>query len=84
MPHLALPAFLLGRNNLEVTIIQRILRLWLLYTRTALLSNLTPTTSRLILCRARCIAIIDDTLVGQLTASQELLGKMAAINVVSC
>jgi len=81
--HLALSALLLGWHDLEIAVVQRALRLWLLRAWTALLGNLTPTTAGLVLGRARSVALVDDALVSQLTAPQELLGEMTAVNVVS-
>lgn len=82
---LTLRALLLGRNDLEVTIVERallLLLLLLLRVGVALLGNLAPATTRLVISRAGCVALVDNALVGKLTAAQELFSKVATINVV--
>jgi hypothetical protein len=79
---LALPTLLLGWHDLEVTIVQRALRLGLRRGRPTLLSDFAPATARLVLSRARSVALVDDALLSKLATSQELLGEVAAVDVV--
>lgn len=81
---LALRALLLGCNNFEVTVVKcALLLLLLLCILTALLSDLAPTTSRLVLgCRARSVALVDNAFIGQLAAPQEFFGKVAAVDIM--
>ena len=70
---------LLGRNNLEVAVLEgsRCLR-----TDAALLGDLRPAAGRLVLGRRRRVTLVDDALVRKLTAAQELFGKMARVQSV--
>lgn len=82
---LTLRTLLLGSYDLEVTAVERVLLLLLLCLgiRVALLRDLAPSSARLVLGRACRVALVEDALGGQLAAAQELLGEMAAVNVVS-
>lgn len=73
---------LLSGNDLEVTIVERVLLL--LCALAALFGNLAPTATRLVLSRAGSVALIKNALVGELAAPNKLLGKMTAINIVRC
>lgn len=75
-------ALLLRRNDLEVAVLKRG-RLLRLRRRPALLRDLRPAASRrLVLGWGGRVALVEDALVCQLTAAQELFGKMAGIERV--
>ncbi len=72
-------ALLLARNDFECARVESglLLLLLLLAARATLLGDFGPaTTGRFVLSRAGCAAIIDNTLVGKLAATKELLGEM--------
>lgn len=86
--HLPL-AFLLTGDDLESTRVERgrllLLLLLLLGTCAALLSNLRPAAScGFVLGWAGSIAIVDDALVGELTAAEELFSEMTGVECVAC
>jgi hypothetical protein len=76
--HLSL-GLLLGGNDLEVARVERLLLL-LRSAGATLLGDFRPTaTCRLVLSRRSCVAFVDNALVGELAAAEELFSKVAGV-----
>lgn len=75
---------LLGGDDLEVARVERLLHLLLLDSASAtLLSDFRPaTTCGLVLGRRSSVAFVDDALVGELAAAEELFSEMARVERV--
>jgi hypothetical protein len=78
---LALPlALLLARNDLERARVESRLLLLLLKAGAALLGDLGPATAcGLVISGAGSVTVVDDALVGELAAAEELLREVAGI-----
>ena len=75
---------LLGGDNFEVARVERLLRLLLLDSAgAALLGDLRPTTTcGLVLGRRSSVAFVDDALIGELAAAEELFSEVARVERV--